>query len=48
MENEIMDPTGYGVVLPGWQPKVTYEQGIKWCAEYDMLKDKGNGKKSGN
>lgn len=48
MENEIMDPTGYGIVLPGWRPKVTYEQGIKWCAEYDMLKDKGNGKKSGN
>lgn len=36
MEKEIMNPTGYGNVLPGWQPQITYEQGIWKCAQYDL------------
>ena len=35
MANEIMDPTGYGEVLPGWQPVMSYQEGVCRCAEYD-------------
>lgn len=28
-DREIMDPTGTGIVLPGWHPKYTWEQGVK-------------------
>lgn len=35
MKREIMDPTDYGKVLPNWCMKVSYEEGIKLCAEYD-------------
>lgn len=40
MEREIMNPAGYGVILPRWKPQVDYEQGIRMCAEYDLLKGK--------
>jgi hypothetical protein len=35
MEKEIMNPQGIGEILPGWYPKVTYDEGIKMCAAYD-------------
>lgn len=35
MKREIMDPTDYGKVLPNWCMNVSYEEGIKLCAEYD-------------
>lgn len=44
MEQEIMDPTGYGVVLPGWRTEIDYEQGLQLCAEYDLLREKENEK----
>lgn len=43
MDQEIMDPTGYGIVLPEWKPQIEYEQGIQLCVEYDLLKEKNNG-----
>jgi nucleoside-diphosphate-sugar epimerase len=35
MEKEIMDPQGIGKILSGWYPKISYDEGIKMCAEYD-------------
>ena len=32
---EIMDPSGYGEVLPGWSPRISYENGIDLCVEYE-------------
>ena len=37
MDREIMDPTGYGEVLPGWHPNISYEQGLMKCAKFDSL-----------
>ena len=31
MKKEIMDPAGYGRTVPGWQPKISYEEGIRLC-----------------
>lgn len=39
MMNEIMDPNGYGVVLPGWKPIISYQEGARKCAEYDNYKN---------
>lgn len=39
MEKEIMDPEGYGKVIPGWRPKVSYEQGIQKCVRHDLEKE---------
>lgn len=36
MEREILNPTNYGEVLPGWKPRVSYKEGIRLCAEYDL------------
>lgn len=36
-ERDILDPTGYGDVLPNWQPKYSYEDGIKLCVKADKL-----------
>ena len=44
MEQEIMDPTGYGIVLPGWKSEIGYEQGIQLCVEYDLLREKNDEK----
>lgn len=35
LNREIMDPTGYGEVLPGWKTQITYEHGIELCAAFD-------------
>ncbi|MCR5716081.1 MAG: NAD(P)-dependent oxidoreductase [Lachnospiraceae bacterium] len=35
MALEIMDPTGFGEVLPGWGAKVSYEEGLALCAQAD-------------
>ena len=35
MNREIMDPIGYGKTLPGWTPKIDYDEGIKRCAIFD-------------
>jgi len=37
MAKEIMDPTGYGVPVPNWKPKISYEAGIRLCGDYDLL-----------
>jgi CDP-3, 6-dideoxy-D-glycero-L-glycero-4-hexulose-4-reductase len=34
-KKEIMDPTGYGETLPGWKALVSYEEGLKRCADWD-------------
>lgn len=39
VEREIMDPSGYGEVLPGWSPKISYWHGIQLCGEYDLALD---------
>lgn len=36
MVREIMNPSGYGETLPGWKPKISYQQGIKLCGDYDL------------
>lgn len=41
-EKEIMDPTGFGEVVPGWSPLVSYREGIRKCGEYDMEKNTDN------
>ena len=40
MAKEIMDPTGYGVVLPEWSPKISYEEGIELCGNYDLQRSR--------
>lgn len=35
MSREIMDPSGYGTILPGWKAEISYEEGIRRCAKYD-------------
>ena len=35
MEREIMNPEGYGTVLPGWKCNIDYDTGINKCVEYD-------------
>lgn len=40
MEKEIMDPAGIGEILPGWEAKVSYLQGLALCSEYDRTKDR--------
>lgn len=36
MIKEIMDPTDYGTPVPGWRPKISYEEGIRLCGDYDL------------
>lgn len=36
MVKEIMDPTGYGTPVPGWKPKISCEEGIRLCGDYDL------------
>lgn len=36
MEKEIMDPSGFGEVLPDWKPLITYQEGIRLCGAYDI------------
>lgn len=36
MVKEIMDPTGYGTPVPDWSPKISYEEGIRLCGDYDL------------
>ena len=38
LRKEIMDPTGYGEVLPGWCPEISYDEGIDMCVEYEKLR----------
>ena len=40
MAKEIMDPTGIGEILPGWEAKISYLQGLTLCSEYDRTKDR--------
>jgi CDP-3, 6-dideoxy-D-glycero-L-glycero-4-hexulose-4-reductase len=35
MEKEIMNPQGIGEILPGWYPKISYDEGTKICGTYD-------------
>lgn len=37
MAKEIMDPTGYGIPVPGWNPRISYIEGIHLCGEYDWI-----------
>lgn len=37
MDREIMDPTGYGEVLPEWHSQVSYEEGLIKCAQFDRM-----------
>ena len=39
MKKEIMDPTDYGTPVPGWTPKISYEEGIKMCGDHDLAKE---------
>ena len=41
MEREIMDPSGYGIVLPGWKPEIDYKEEIQMCAKYDLECQRG-------
>ncbi|MCM1213550.1 MAG: NAD(P)-dependent oxidoreductase [Lachnospiraceae bacterium] len=36
MVKEIMDPAGYGTSVPGWNPKISYEEGIRLCGDHDL------------
>lgn len=36
MIKEIMDPTGFGVPVPEWYPKISYKEGIHLCGDYDL------------
>lgn len=36
MMKEIMDPSGYGIPVPEWSPKISYEEGIRLCGDYDL------------
>lgn len=35
-EKEIMDPTGYGEILPDWKANISYDMGLQLCGEYDI------------
>lgn len=37
MDREIMDPSGFGEVLPGWHPQVSYDEGLLKCVHFDCL-----------
>ena len=36
MDREIMDPTGFGTVLPGWKANISYTEGLRRCADADL------------
>lgn len=34
--DDVVDPTRYGRLVPEWKPKISYEEGIRMCGDYDL------------